>query len=88
MKLISLKRILKNTKMSIKKDSINILENLVKMKDRLEIQGKSIINLKLFHVLRLMDWEIFHIEKYLIEVISLSRNRRLKKHCNVSKWKS
>jgi hypothetical protein len=55
MKLISLKRILKNTKMSIKKDSINILENLVKMKDRLEIQGKSIINLKLFHVLRLMD---------------------------------
>ena len=41
--------------MSIKKDLINILESLEKMKDHLEIQEKFITYLKFFLGLRLMD---------------------------------
>lgn len=41
--------------MSIKKDLINILESLEKMKDHLEIQEKFITNSKFFLGQRLMD---------------------------------
>jgi hypothetical protein len=52
MKQINLERILRNIRMNIKKVLVNTSENLVKMKDLLEILDKSIINLKLFHVQR------------------------------------
>lgn len=52
MKQINLERILRNIRMNIKKGLVNTSENLVKMKDLLEILDKSIINLKLFHVQR------------------------------------
>jgi len=52
MKQINLERILRNIRMNIKKGLVNTSENLVKMKDLLEILDKSIINLKSFLVQR------------------------------------
>ena len=69
--LIKLKEILKNTKMNIKRDWANILENLVKMRDLLENQVMFTKNLKFYLVQKHMDWEIYLIEKYLIEITNL-----------------
>ena len=71
MKQINLERILRNIRMNIKKGLVNTSENLVKMKDLLEILDKSIINLKLFHVQRPTAWGTFRTEKCLIEIINL-----------------